>query len=219
MSATISDLLTASVVLLGVRLLDSNEGVQSFKDSVDAEVDTEQLIPLAAPSEGQQLTLRKDRITINTVGDRSVVQQEYPTVITLQRLAEVAGVAVSNTKNTSVARGVGYNVELVYDQDSVGTAAGYIADRLFADFDRNEGWKITGGRAGIGFVGDDETVWNVVLEPRRQDAFTTKVFLSINLHRNVALVPQREAIAEGLRVAYEAAVKFVNKLDSSGQTR
>lgn len=219
MAASVSDLLSASVALVGVKLLNNPDSIRSFTAAIDAEIETEQLISnLGVLPAGQQFMLHKDRISITITSDRSIVKQDYPNAGTLDRLSEIASLAIDSTRIMHATGALGYNIELVYIQDSGSPAATYIADRVFSAFDRNEGWQIAGGRAAFRFTDEGGAIWNVVLEPRRGDYSTNKVFLSINLHADAAPVPDREAISKGLGAACEAALAFVRLLDGSEVT-
>lgn len=215
MAARIRDLLTANLVLVGVELLNGDDRVKSFKDSLDSEIVLEQLSPLNSAAEGRKITLPKDRISIDIFRERSVLRQEYPSEMALNNLASVAGLAIKNTTNVDEVRTHGYNIELVYDQDSGSLASTYIADRIFSDFSRNEGWRILGGQASFKFAGTEGKTWNVVIEPRFRNDTTDKVFLSINLHKEEKRLPEVQEIEKCLDETLHEAKTFIKRLDSS----
>ena len=134
-------------------------------------------------------------------------------------MTEVAGMAIANTElQNPQVRAFGYNVELVYDQDSGSPATEYLAHQLFADdYPRNEGWHLEGGSAKLTFRSNGLS-WIVTIEPRFNDANTKKVFLSMNLHRNEQRIPETDEIQNSLETTWDQATTFVKRLDESGRS-
>lgn len=221
MSARIRDVLTANLVLVGIDLLTTTEAIHAFRASVDSEVALGLAlvpnVPTPDSSQERTLTLSKDRISLTFSSARSVIQREYPTREGLTRLAEVAGLAIANTQlQDTHVRAFGYNVELIYDQDSGRPATEYLAHRLFPDdYPQNPGWDLTGGSAKLTFRSDGIS-WIVTIEPRFNDINTKNVFLGLNLHRNEQRIPETEEIRDSLETSWDQAIMFVKRIDDSG---
>ena len=227
MAVEIQDVLKASLVLLGVELLNTQEAVHTFTNAVGAEVSigTNMLpgfpIPfpnIPGPSAGGTITIDRDRIVIETSPARTMIAKDYPSHDDLNRLSEVAGHAIEQTEGVvdQPLRAIGYNIELVYDQTSTSPSIRYLAERLFtADMPSNEGWQLAGGTGRLTF---DDTVgrrWNISLEPRLNDQETTRIFMSVNAHQDNPRLPHKDEIKRYFQEAWQQAHDFMNKLDAS----
>ena len=227
MAAIIQDVLKANLVFLGLQLLDKPEALDAFRGLVGTDVTiTASGLVLGAPTNavttGQTLALPRDRITLESSPVRSVIAKDYPSMeeVTrnrdLDRFAEVAHYAVTNTHlDVDERRDLGYNIELVYEQDTGLSAFRYLAERLFrsAPITRTE-WQLIGGSAKLHFQGNQE-LWNVTIEPRFQDHTTNRIFLSLNLHRSLQSLPNQHEIKASLNEAWNQAVGFVMQLDEA----
>ena len=222
MSAEIRDVLTINVVLAGIDLLNTQELLESFSRSIDSEVISEGLALVAGtPSgRGRLLTLKKDRIALSLSSERSAVTREYPTRDGLDRLAEIAGKAIEHTDNSNqTVSAYGFNIELAYDQDSGQSASAYLADRLFGNFLRNDGWDLTGGSAMLRFSNGPGKLWIATIEPRFRDVLTERVFLILNLHREEDRFPTTEEIRVSLEETWDEAQTLVQLLDRMPDTK
>ena len=213
MPATVQDVLKANVVLVGIELLDSQDGVAEFQKSVGSEVVPEGVIigggPGGTPSQGQVLRLPRDRILLQCSSIRSVVEREYPTHDDLSRLAEITDCAIRNTKLSERAPDAfGFNIDLVCDQSSGGTALKYLADRLFSSSAQDiAGWTLVGGSGKLIFE-ENGNRWTVTAEPRFGDDKTTKVYLGLNSHFEEKRMPSQSDISASLHEAWDKAHNF-----------
>ena len=222
MNPEVKDVLNASIVLVGVELLNTTEAMTGFKDSVDSEVLTQEggaIIgqQMSAPlSPMRVLMLAKDRILIESSSIRTMCRLEYPTVEVLSRLAEVAYLAVVNTSVEDVqSSSFGFNVELVYDQISEISALQYIARRIFSpSILEKYGANIVGGAGRFSFE-ENEKRWNVKIEPRFNEENATKVFLSVNLHFSENPFPDKDEILQSLKETWEQAHNLVKRIDEN----
>lgn len=219
MSVGKKDALKANFVLIGVGLLNSQTEIEAFREAVDAEVLAElPVLPGLAvdapfPDLPRRLTLNKDRITLEVSAARSVIEREYPDEDALERLSEVASVAVAMTTSSVTAQSFGFNVECVYDVDDTGSASHYIAQRLQAGhLQVTDDWSLQGGSTKLVFR-EGDTLWTVRLEPRFQDLSTQKLFLSLNLHRDEQGTPSQSEVTDYLHTAWATADKFIEHFD------
>ena len=134
-------------------------------------------------------------------------------------LAEVANKAIcfSNLDEHEI-RAFGYNVDLVYQQDSGLSAAEYLSMRIFkGNLPRNEKWTLKGGSAKMTFGNGDRDL-NVTIAPRFNDLGTDKVFLGVNLHSTEQRLPEKkDGVQYSLEEAWDEAEQFVRHLDEIRQ--
>lgn len=211
------EFLKVSLVLLDISLLQHNEDIGRFRDLVDADVVATGVgfapAPSAdAPIDFQNLSISRDRITIESARERSVLSREYPIREDIARFAEVAQHALAVTDPDSAERGAGYNVELLYDQDSGVPAAEYLSQRLFKELSQEDRWKISRGHGSVSFF-DGKDIWNCSVEPRFRDPETTRLYLSVNRHRVDPSPPSKADIEERLKGSWDWAIEFAEKLD------
>ena len=222
MAVTVTDVLKANLVLVGVELLRGEEQFKVFRTIVDTEVT---IAPgpgllIGAPSDiplpGHILSLNRDRIVLELSPSRSTINRDYPSKEGWDRLAKVAWHAIATSDLTDQQlRAYGYNIELVYEQNSGLPALRYLGERLFQSALFSDiGWESMGGSGKLNFM-DDEERWQVLIEPRLNDAETTKIFLSLNLHKQEQTLPTEENIQDSLKKIEEQAQRFINLLDKS----
>ena len=218
MAVDVQDVLKANIVLLGVGLLTKSEELDAFRDAVDTEVEIGPNLFLGGPlpniEASGMVTLNRDRILVHVFPSRSTIAREYPSFEDLGRLAEVAGYAIAKTDlEDRRPQAFGYNIELVYDQDSGLPAVRYLADRLFAaEISGNEGWQLIGGAGRLVFD-EDGKPRSITIEPRFDDRAATKISMSLNVHENEQRLPDEGEIKDALEETWRQAHEFVNRLD------
>lgn len=222
MSVTEQEILKANFVMVGAGLLNSQIEIDAFRAAVDAEVLAELpgLPGLAVDSPLQdlpkRLALSRDRITLELSPVRSVIEREYPEEDDLDRLAKVAGHALSNTASPGTPQSFGFNVDIVYGTDSSQPASRYIAERLQAgNLALDDDWHLEGGSVRLAYRGGD-TLWTIRLEPRFQELNTPKLFFSLNLHREEQRTPSQDEITERLRAVWQTAQRIMARFDEVG---
>ncbi|MDE0068768.1 MAG: hypothetical protein OXO48_03575 [Caldilineaceae bacterium] len=211
MSANIQDVLKVNIVLIGVNVLSDHNEFVAFSDAV--ETDVVRVGEAFGGAIGQRLALQRDRISIITSTEMTIVEREFPLEGDLKRLAEVANHALSLTQTKGSPKSFGYNLELVYDQDSEDTALQHIGTRLFReDAFTPEGWELRGGGGRLVFDSSDER-WTVQFEPRFNDMNSTRVFLSLNLHKQEERIPEPNEMLSDFNRVWSQSVDFVECLD------
>ena len=211
------DGLQASIVMLGVGVLNEPAEIEQFKALVESEVSVGGSIPLSSqtvPGEtGRTFGLSKDRIVAESSSGRTSITKEYPLEGDLDRLAHVAHYALEVTAaKVDSPQAIGYNLHVVYDQGLYATAEEYIG-RLFArDIPCDEGWRLVGGSGQVVFSeGPDR--WSIGLQSRLQERNTTKVFLAANLHKDNPSWPGLEDMQTNLAKVWRQTGDFISRLD------
>ena len=215
MAVTIRDVLQTNLILVGVSLINTPEEHAAFRKDVGTEVVRAE-IGLGQEVIERTHTLNRDRITVTESSGRSVITREYPADSDLERLAQVAGMAIANTDlDGQELQAFGYNIELVYEPDSEELAIQYLADRLFMPhLLQDEGWQLFGGTGRLFFQKGGQP-WQARLEPRFNDDTTTSIFASLNLHRAESDLPTEDDIRDSLKLLWTEAHNLVTQLDGS----
>ena len=222
MAVKTPEVVKVNLVLVGLRLLSAPEEVESFKQTIGADVQLTGVgmgvnVQTGIPEPGFMLTLNRDRITLELSPARSTINRDYPSREELSRLAAVAGQAITTTSITEhQLRAFGFNIELIFDQDSQTPAFRYLSRRLFDVGPLgNEGWQFVGG-AGRLIFDDSGRRWTVSLEPRFNEETESRVFLTINLHRPEQRAPLEGEIRDSLEELWDETHRFVQRLDERG---
>lgn len=223
MPIDVQDVLKINIVFVGIGVLNDPEKVAAFSKTVGAEVlrAGEEFgfvggLSPAASAVGQRLALQRDRISIGSSPDRTMIEREFPLETDLQRLAEVADEALQSREGEELPRAVGYNLELVYDQDSGYPAFQYIGKRLFReDTFVPEGWALAGG-AGRLIFGSAAGRWTVHIEPRLGDASSSRVYLNLNFHIEEQRLPDRAEMLRTFQHVWSQSHDFARCLDERG---
>ena len=222
MPANVRDVLKINIVFVGISLLNDPTEVRAFSEAIGADVALAETglvlgFPPGPPMTGRKLALQRDRINIDLVPDRTVIEREFPADDDLERLAKIAGQAWEHTRSKGTPRAFGYNLELVYDQTSGHAASDYIGQRLFGEGNfAPEGWTLQGG-AGRMFFDSEFGRWTIAVEPRFQDESATRVFLNLNLHKAEQRVPGQDEMLQSFKRIWEEASNFVHRLDGGAQ--
>ena len=219
MATTLVDVVSVNMVLVGVGLLRTPEDAERFKKSLDLDLRLELGIA-ANPQSGiteqsRTFTANRERLSLTLSTSRSTIGREYPQRTDLSRLAEVATQAISFTDlSDQELRAYGYNIEMVFDQNSDERAFLYIGNRLFGHMPDIEGrWTFEGGAGRIVF-NDAVARRTFSVEPRFNDESTSRVFLSLNLHKNDQALPTRKEIEDSLDSIWSEAEEFMRQLDA-----
>ena len=224
MAAVIQDVTNANFVLVEFQLLRTPQDIEEFKNAVGADVEIAGMglfanVPTGRAGPGYTLSLRKDRIALELSPPRSTIGMEYPTRGDLARLANVACQAIASTSRESehAPLAFGFNVEMVFNQDSGKPASRYLSDRLFSSEQfGSEDWELVGG-SGKFIFNDDGIRWTFNVEPRFNDENESRVFLRVNLHKSENRLPDKEEIQSSLERAWDEISGFMDRIDRSGQ--
>ena len=219
MATEVQDILKTNLVLIGIGLLNDPDQVRAFQNEVDTEVIVTAGFSVNLASQGnpiptQTTSLDRDRITIESTSDRTIITREYPSPTDLDRLSEITSFAIRHTDSVEDSMtAFGCNLELVYEQASASTSLQYLRERLFGETSIDvDGWNLTGGSGKLMFDSDDGR-WTVQLEPRFNNQETSKVFMSVNLHLVDPGIPSVEELKRFLDLGWDRSHKFVVRLD------
>lgn len=222
MAVTTLEIVKTNLVLVGIRLLNGPEEIESFKRAIGTDVQLAGVgmgvnIQTGVAEPGLTLTLNRDRITLDLSAPRSMINRDYPSREDLPRLAEVARQAINSTSiGEQQLRAFGFNIDLVFDQDPETPAFTYISRRLFdVDVLGSEGWQFIGGSGKLIFL-DGERRWTITLEPRFNDESESRIFSSVNLHRAEQTLPTEDEIRNSLQRMWDEVHNFVHRLDERG---
>ncbi len=211
MAVELQDILKANLILVGQRLLTTEEEVQAFQ----LEAGTEVVIRPATQEPVLVLALDRERIVLETSPRRTVIQYNYPEVADFGRLAQVIALAIEKTAEPLKDSGLayGYNVDAVFSQDSELPSFTYLARRLFdSTLSARLGWVITGGTANVSFTESTGKRWNITVEPRAFDV-QAKIYLSVSMELESPLTSDRDEIEQSFLHCWEQANRFMTVLD------
>ena len=226
MAATVHDIVNANLVLVGVGLLNTPEETERFGNDLDADVQVELgIIGMGGgmPEPSRKIILNRERIILNVSLSRTSIDKEYPSrespLDDFAKLAEVAQCAISNTASDgrNGLAAFGYNVEMVFDQDSGLPAIQYLGNRLFGNRSfGKEGQELVGGTGQIILNDERGHHWTITVRPRSDDEKEQRIALRLNLHLNKQHPPDAEEIKTSLEEVWLGAKNFMVSLDRQG---
>ena len=132
-------------------------------------------------------------------------------------MAEITAIALGiSGQTTGNAEAVGYNVEVIFEQDSGQPAGRYLGERLFnQNAFQGEAWPLLGGAGRIVF-GNSQESRMFTAESRFGEDQTTRVFISANLHLAGVRIPNEGEVKESLQTIWGDAHRFMERLDQKG---
>ena len=212
------EVLEVNLVLAGISLLNTTEEASAFRQGVKAEVRASEAVS-GSEMIHRSYTLNRDRVMVTVTPDRSVIVREYPIQADLERLAEIAGIAIEKTDLADQElRAMGYNIDLVYEPSQTESAILYLATRLLSGnlFEGGER-QLVGGASRLYFDKGGQH-WQAVLEPRLNDEATFKVFVSLNLRIEDLSLPTKAMINDSLKSLWAEAQDLVNQIHGSNKS-
>lgn len=220
MAVTVQDVLSIDVVFTDLELLRNDQEVAACSAAYGSEIITEGGMFVlgssqSGPVQGRRMHVPRDRMLVESSVHRTRVVRQYPShidcVASVVRLMKHA-ITCTDTPGV-VPSSFGFNLELVYDQDTGQDALSYLGQRLFVGAsDLHETWEDAGGSGRL-FVREGICEWAVALEPRLQARDTTKVFLGLNLHVPETRVPDDGEMEMLLRKLWGRAQNLIENLD------
>ena len=211
MATKIEDVLQINLVLVGVSLLPTDENRTNFRNEVATEIVTTE-VGIGPETVNRTVAVGRDRIVINVLSDRSSIAREYPEKKDIDRLTEVAHLAIkhSDVKDAEL-RAFGYNLELVYEPIPTEPAILYLSKRLFKENLFNDaGAQLQGGAARLFFEMSGNR-WTASFEPRLQDLAASRIFASFNIHHSdLTNVPTENDIKSSMILMWDEA-KPINR--------
>lgn len=222
MSLKIEDVLQANVVLVGVRLLNTQSDRASFSRIVGTEVTESPGVgeltlnaPTGVPIDlaPRTLVLNRDRISLTLLPNRTTISRDYPSESDLERLGDVAKHAIerSNLEGQQL-QSFGFNMEVVYEVTTGETAVQFIGSRILASNPfEDAGFSFLGGQCRFSLSKSGQ-LWNIAIEPRLGDPGTNKIFLSLNLHKEERKIPSRYVIRNSLNELWSQAHSIMDSV-------
>lgn len=227
MPVKVYDIVSANLVLVGIRLLDTPAEFEKFAEALDTDLQAELGISAnvagGMPEPTRKVTLSRDRITLTMSPSRTSLDKEYPArenpTGDFARLAEVAQCAIASTvleSNRPVA--FGYNLDAVFDQDSGQPALHYLGNRLFGPYSPGKaGWSLMGGTGQLILADSRNRQWTISAKPRANDERERRVVLGLNLHIREQRLPTAAEIQTSLGEVWQEANDFMEQLDRQGR--
>ena len=214
------DVLNVNVVFVvgGEKSIDQ----EKFGECVGAEVTIAQNIVLPAsptpvalaPTTVSSLTLDRERITVEPLLERLQVTKKYPSAPEeLRRVGEVTSCAHGNAGLVagSVAF-VGYNMQFVYEIDQPVVA--FLKERCLAPtWPKPLDWRFLGSTTCNAIFQDGEgRQWTILMEPRKRDIESSKLFCDVNLHFQKPHDFNQRLFVANLQHLWETSTSFVKEL-------
>lgn len=215
--------LRVDTTLAGLEALRNDSEVSAFEEAAGTVVVSEGVglrltisAGQASPAPGRLLRLPRERLVLETSNRWTRVSMEYPGGV-----EEVAGIGLTLVRacdatalENATPTAFGFNIEMVYDQDSGETAIQYLGRRLLrTPVGLVEGETRFGGSARI-VLPEAESRLSVVIEPRHQSLDTPKVFLAMNQHFEGGRVPSADEMTERMSALWKRASAFATDLDA-----
>ena len=223
MGTTEPNVLSINLVLIGVDLLAELESLESFKTQVDPDLEIEfglsTEMPTGVTTQTRRVNLHRERIVLELSPSRSSITREFPSDRDeLTRLTAAAQSAIEGSGLLVAPSAFGFNIELVYDQDSGQSAERYLGSRLFGTLQiGKQDWALAGGTGNIVFTdGAGHRRWTVNVRPRSANPPNTRVALSMNLHYSEGRIPSVQQLQNALEELWEEAHALVGRLDQLG---
>jgi len=222
MTVNVQEVLVVDTVLLNLALLQNEREILACSQAMQAEIVLDGIVldpqPRgAAPVQGQVLQLHRDRMRVETSAIRTRIAKEYPAAIEdLDLLSKLTAEALEATDlGGRSPTAFGFNIKIVYDQESDEPAIHYLGRRLFKSARGIcENWSQVGGFGKMIFQEGDKQ-WTIALEPRMQELHATKVFLDVNLHLQQARLPSRNDLDSLLGELWSQAHSLIETIDDT----
>ena len=220
MAVEVQDVLSVDAVFVGLELLRNNDEIAACSTALGSEIITEVAglllgSPQSTSGQARLLKIPRARMLMETSAHRTRAMREYPASIDdVDSVVQLTTQAIANTDlQAAVPSSFGFNIELVYNQDSGENAFTYLGQRLFARAsDLNEKWGHVGGSGKL-VAHEGNWEWTISLEPRFQAADAEKVFLSANLHVPESRMPNAGEMKTMLERLWTGVHDLIAKLD------
>ena len=202
--------LGASVVIVGIDLpsVDNLAGELGLISKTDVQILS------GGDGKPDVLILDRERIEITIIESQLSISRIYPSEEELLTLADIS-TATLNFLNQSI-KAIGYNVDLVFEQNSGRSAERYLGGRLFKrrEFGDKE-WPLWGGFGTMVF-GDSRKRKSFSAAPWTEDEKTTRVLVEANYHVGDGIIPQQTEIGESLAMIWSDTIGIMKLIDEEG---
>ncbi|MCY3506561.1 MAG: hypothetical protein OXH41_10400 [Chloroflexi bacterium] len=219
MAFTVIDALRANLVFRGIRFLPEDSDFDDFREAMQTEVirrtevvDDQQRIDV--------MLMSRERTSLLLGGDGSQIERQHPDRDDLALLADATSTCIdkSTLGEDEVPEAYGYNMELVFDQDSEIPAGEYLASQMLGEALASSGvpWKSTSGGFDLRLEEEGRT-WTFQVEPRFWEKDTTRVFVKVNHHRDEQTLPSRHEILADLELTWDRSHMLLNSIAQGGR--
>ena len=207
MSVSLHVALDASVVIVGI----SMPTMDDFVEKLEAIFETDVQVVSGRAGDPDVLVLDRERVEISMQGSQLIINRNYPSEGDLPNLARVSNATLTLLDQPIGA--VGYNVDLVFEQNSGRSAERYLGERLFryGKLD-DDAWPIWGG-SGTMVFGSSRERKSFTIAPRLDDEKTTRVLVEGNYHVVDGQTPLEAGISESLAMIWKDAFRVMELVD------
>ena len=202
--------LSASVVIVGIDL----PSVDNLVEELEVISKTDVQVLSGRDGDPDVLILDRVRIEITILESQLSVSREYPSEEDLLPLANIS-TATLNFLNQPI-EAIGYNVDLVFEQNSGRSAERYLGGRLFKHRELGgKEWPLWGGFGTMVF-GNSRKRKSFNVAPRLEDDKTTRVLVEANYHVGDGNIPQETEISESLATIWRDTIGIMELIDEEG---
>ncbi|MYC34109.1 MAG: hypothetical protein F4X64_13160 [Chloroflexi bacterium] len=207
MSVSLHVALDASIVIMGVDMPPMND----FVEKLEALFETDVQVLSGGAGDPDVLVLDRERIEVSVQGSRLIINRDYPSEEDLSTLARISNATLTLLDQSIEA--IGYNVDLVFEQDSGRSAERYLGERLFrhGKLDDDD-WPLWGG-SGTMVFGSSQERKSFTVAPRLDDEKTTRVFVEANYHVAGGQTPLEAVMSESLATIWKDAFRVMELVD------
>ena len=207
MSVSLHVALDASVVIVGIDM----PTMDDFVEKLEAIFETDVQVVSGRAGDPDVLVLDRERIEISMQGSQLIINRDYPSEGDLPNLARVSNATLTLLDQPIGA--VGYNVDLVFEQNSGRSAERYLGERLFryGKLD-DDAWPIWGG-SGTMVFGSSRERKSFTIAPQLDDEKTTRVLVEGNYHVVDGPTPLEAGISESLAMIWKDAFRVMELVD------
>ena len=207
MSVSLHVALDASVVIVGIHM----PSMDDFVEKLEAIFETDVQVLLGGAGDPDVLVLDRERIKASVQGSQLIINRDYPSEEDLPALARVSNATLTLLDQSIEA--IGYNVDLVFEQNSGRSAERYLGERMFKHGKLDdEAWPLWGG-SGTMVFGSSQERKSFTVAPRLDDDKTTRVLVEANYHVADGQTPLEAGISESLAIIWNDAFRVMELVD------
>ena len=207
MSVSLHVALGASVVVAGIDMPTMDDFVEQLKAIFETDVQ----VLSGRGGDPDVLVLDRERIEVSVQGSQLIISRDYPSEEDLSTLARISNATLSLLDQSIEA--IGYNVDLVFEQNSGRSAERYLGERLFRHGKLDDdAWPLWGG-SGTMVFGSSRERKSFTVAPRLDDEKTTRVLVEANYHVVDGQTPLESGISESLAVIWRDAFRVMELVD------
>ncbi len=209
MPIEITEVASANIVIPNFPALNNEQEMLRFLQSVNAFVTTEPIL-----EGGISMNIHAERISVaRTLDGRFTVRRDYPLSFNdLDRLAEVAALAIENTQTAEQLYAYGFNVEALCTQGSGKPSATYLAENFFdVDGLAQSGFGDFGSAsAGMEFSNGSRR-WRINIRVIENAFDAPNLFVALNYHHVGQPLPDRQMIKQRIVEAWNGIPELIGK--------